>query len=407
MSLINEIIKSFKSLLLYRLRTFLSTLGVLFGVLAVVTMLSIGEGAKRETLEQIAQLGMNSIILKYNTSLKEDKKGDKKSTGLKIEDTFILKQNLPEISSIAPLKLIENTTISSKVSHEVLAVTPSYKEIKDLQLAEGRFLCDLDLSYKHLVCVLGYEIAKSLGNKGHVGNSLQINNVDYSIIGVLKPTHWKVIKNRAIAHRNLDLSIFIPLGTEKSLPGSLNMQREFLSEITLKLKDVQQMPVVLQLIKKILRGFNDKERDYQVIVPRELLEQANRTQKMFNLVLGSIATISLLVGGIGIMNIMLATVSERTKEIGIRRAVGANKQHILFQFLLETLLLTSLGALLGVFLGICCSFLISFIAGWKTVVTAWSIFISLFMACGVGLFSGLYPALRAANMDPIQALRHF
>ncbi len=406
----NEIQKCFRSLLMHRLRTVLSTLGVLFGVVAVVAMLSIGEGAKQETLEQIEQLGMNSIIIRQN-ALSEDqqhKAMEKRSRGLTWQDAEALEKNIPHITYQAPIKTIEAsiTGMLASTSPEILAVTRSFADMKALRLAEGRFICDLDHQRRQMVCVLGYEAAKSLGKQGQVGRSIRIENIQYQVVGVLKPTHWKASKNSSITTRNLDKIIFIPLGSEKALPRVGLAKKETLSEIILQVNQPQQMSMISQLVKTILDRLHGGYEDYQIIIPQELLNQAQRTQQTFNWVLGSIAAISLLVGGIGIMNIMLATVSERTREIGIRRAVGANKKHIMMQFLLETLLLTLTGAILGILIGIGFSFLIGYIADWKTIVTVWSIVLSLTMSSGVGLCSGLYPAFKAAHMDPIKALRH-
>jgi putative ABC transport system permease protein len=184
------------------------------------------------------------------------------------------------------------------------------------------------------------------------------------------------------------------------------LTKEKVSEIILQFDQPEHMDIVSQLVKQLLARLHAGHEDYQIIIPQELFNQAKRTQATFNWVLGSIAAISLLVGGIGIMNIMLATVTEKTREIGIRRAVGANKGHIMTQFLLETLLLTLGGAILGIFIGIGISFLVGYIAEWKTIVTLWSVLLSLLMSSGVGICSGLYPAYKAAAMDPIKALRH-
>jgi putative ABC transport system permease protein len=402
--------KSLRSLGMHRLRTFLSTLGVVFGVVAVIAMLSIGEGAKQETLEQIEQLGTNSLIIRQQI-LSEDQQQqafEKRSKGLTWEDAVALTTHIPLLRYCAPLKVLKASIkeINASISPEIIAVTKEYGAMKALQLIEGRFFGDLDQKQKRLVCVLGHEIAKNLGKQGHIGQSIRIETIQYEIIGVLQSTHWKASKNSALNTRNLNQTLFIPLGSEKSLPRTASPKGENLSEIILEVKDLQQIPLTLQLVHSILAKLHGGYGDYQVIIPQELMRQAKQTQQTFNLVLGSIAAISLLVGGIGIMNIMLATVSERTREIGVRRAVGANKQHIMMQFMLETLLLTLGGAILGVLIGIGSSVLIGYLAGWKTIITLWSIILSLGMSSIVGLCSGFYPAYRAATMDPIQALRH-
>ena len=411
MSLDQNIQQGFRSLALHRLRTLLSTLGILFGVVAVVTMLSIGEGAKQETLSQIEQLGMNTITIRQNEMAEEQliKAREQHSHGLTVSDATALKQNVPFIQFQAALKVIETTinTAFASLSPEILAVTDSFNEIKGLEIAEGRFLGSLDIAQRKQVCVLGCEVSKTLGKNGHVGQTIRIDNVDFLIVGILKRKNWKAGKTTTLTTRNLNKSVFIPLGVDMSLPNVKDTAKPgSLSEIILQISHSKKMPQATNVIKHIMEKAHGKVDDYQIVIPQELLDQAYRTQYTFNLVLGSIAAISLLVGGIGIMNIMLATVSERTREIGIRRAVGANKVHIASQFLTEALLLTCIGAVLGVLIGVCFSLLISFLAGWTTVVTLWSVVLSLGMAIFVGCCSGLYPAIKAASMNPIKALRH-
>ncbi len=400
-----EVRRAFRSLLLHRLRTLLSTLGVLFGVVAVVAMLSVGEGAKQETLEQIRQLGMKCIILK-KLALSEEQQIEAlshHSQGLTIEDG----QRLGAISNIqrmAPLKMIEAqiTGVEGRLAPEILCATRSYGEIKGLTCDEGRFLCDRDVELRSLVCVVGADVARALGPRGHVDQSIGIGHASYKIVGVLSTKRWSEAKTKALASRNHNMCVFIPLGSESILPSGGG---KALSEIILEAKRLEVLGTTEQLIRRILDRSHGGAEDYQVVVAQELLDQARRTHRTFNLVLGSIAAISLLVGGIGIMNIMLATVSERTREIGIRRAVGANERHIATQFLLETLLLTWSGALLGLLFGTIFAVVIGRLAGWKTIISPWSIILSLLMAGGVGLISGLYPALKAAAMSPLRALK--
>ncbi|MFA6915412.1 MAG: ABC transporter permease [Parachlamydiales bacterium] len=411
MNIWNSLSKSFRTLMMRRLRTLLSTLGVLFGVVAVIAMLSIGEGAKQETLEQIEQLGMNSIIVRQIdlTDEQQQKAHEKRSQGLSPKDGIAIAQAYKEIKHVAPVKVIEGmiTGASTEVVPELLAVTGSFAEIKGLIPQEGRNLCNLDVDRKQQVCVLGHSIAQALGLQGHVGQTIRIENTQFKVVGILAPKQWSQGKSNTLSSRNLNTCVLIPLGCESSLPARpTSLPKNTLNELIVQLSHSDHIIKGSRVTRRVLEQTHYGVEDYQMVIPLELMQQAHRTQQTFNLVLGSIAAISLLVGGIGIMNIMLATVSERTREIGIRRAVGANKRHILVQFLLETLLLTLTGALLGIVIGIFFSWGISAIAGWQTIVKPWSILLSLGMASGVGIFSGLYPAIKASSMNPITALRH-
>lgn len=402
--------RSIRSLALHGLRTLLSTLGILFGVVAVVAMLSIGEGAKRETLEQIEQLGINTMTIRQNELSPEQQQQarEKRSRGLTLEDAFVIQQGVPNIIASAPTKVIKASLPGTlqNTAPEILAVTRTYGEIKEIKLEAGRFICDTDQNTKKHVCVLGSDVAQALGQSGHLGNSFRIEGKPFQIVGIVQRNLAKVNKNAFLSTKNLNQMIFIPLGTEGIFNAYPHPQDVPLSEIILRTKPNEDIIQTGKVVKGLLNHFHKGFEDYQIVIPKELLNQANQTQRTFNLVLGSIAAISLLVGGIGIMNMMLANVSERTREIGIRRALGATRKDIMLQFLTETLLLTLFGALLGVFIGIGFSLAISYFAGWKTIVTFWSILLSLGMAGGVGLCSGLYPAYQAAALHPIVALRH-
>lgn len=406
----SHLLRSVQSLMLHRLRSLLSTLGILFGVTAVVSMLSIGEGAKKETMDQIEQLGINTMMIRQNSLSdgQQQQARERRSLGLSIEDAHLIQQFIPSIALLAPIKIIKAGIPGSlqNMAPEIMAVTRQYGDIKSIKLAEGRFISDSDQKDKKLVCVLGAEVSKALGEKGHVGNTLKIENTPFYIVGTLQSNQWKASKNAFLSTKNINHAIFIPLGSENVLRSFIHPENDMLSEIILKIKSQKPLTQISAIVKNILKHLHGDYEDYQIIIPQELLHQANQTQRTFNLVLGSIAAISLLVGGIGIMNMMLANVTERIREIGIRRALGATRKDILLQFLTETLILTLFGALLGVFCGICFSYCISYFAGWKTVVTLWSLIMSLGMASIIGICSGLYPAYQAAMVHPIVALRH-
>ena len=244
-----------------------------------------------------------------------------------------------------------------------------------------------------------------LGRKGQLGQTIRIDNDIYQVIGILNPQKSTTKKTKTLNSRDLNKSIILPLYYKQGIVSQSLNEDESLSEVIIQLSTSDYMNTYALAIKRILKWRHHGMEDFQIIIPQELLNQAHQAQNIFNLVLGSIAAISMLVGGIGIMNIMLASISERTREIGIRRALGASKFHIAKHFLIETLILTTTGAILGVLGGIAFSFTIAKIADWDIIITGWSICLSITLAVVVGIASGLYPALRAASMDPIKALR--
>lgn len=396
-----------KSLLMHRLRALLSTLGVLFGVAAVIAMLAVGEGAKQEALEQIASLGMNNLIIRQN-DLTEDQKAKARqhsSAGLKLEDGEFLKSHLPGVHLMAAVKSVKAPlqATSKEILPEILAITEDFSKIKGLTISQGRFFSPLDIKEKRRLCVLGHSIAYALGRQGQLGQSIRIGGIEFVSIGILKSQQGST--KHPVAH-HIDNCLFIPLGSELGFPVSA-IKHEDLTEVILQFNSPEGVMERALLAKRILSQRHHQVEDFQVVVPYELMNQAMRTQYTFNLVLVSIATISLLVGGIGIMNIMLATISERTREIGIRRAIGAKANQILIQFLVETTLLSLAGGLLGVIVGCLAAFFISYTAGWHTVITLWSTVLSLGMAVTIGVCAGLYPAMKAAKMHPISALRYY
>lgn len=405
-----DIVQGMRCLLRHRLRTFLSTLGVLFGVVSVIAMLAIGEGSKQEILAQIKQLGTHNVIIRQS-DLSEDRQtrnADNKSRGLSFLDALVLTQNISLIEKQACLKVLrgEVCSASRQISPEILAVNPTFREIKGLELSEGRFLGDFDLLKSNRVCVIGADIAARLGKWGHVGQFIRIENHQFQIVGVLRNKSFVSGKSKMLSGRNVNESILVPLGIEKGFAAKADSVGGSLSEIILQLGENSPIAMGAEAVKRMMTFRHKGAENYQIIIPHELLDQANQTQKIFNLVLGGIAALSMLVGGIGIMNVMLATISARTREIGIRRAVGANQYHIARQFLIETLILTLGGALLGLVGGIILSHLIGFLAGWSVIVTFWSVFLAVGMAVVVGIASGLYPAFKAASLDPIVALRN-
>jgi len=400
---------AWRALFRHRLRSFLSSLGIVFAVMAVVAMLSIAEGAKQEILEQIERLGTNSIIVRslQLTGTQETAARRRLSRGLVLSDANALKKAIHTISSVASVKEVK-ASLSISIAQdpfEILAITESYQVAKNLAVKQGRFVCNTDVVRKNLVCVLGEEVSRLLGDSGHLGGVLRLEDRTYRIVGILQKRQWMRSKSPALAVRNYNRAIFIPIGTEVTDIQGQNRFGE-ISEIWLRVARNGNVQASAEAVRRILNRMHGGVEDFQVIVPQELLIQAQKTQRIFNIILGCIAGISLLVGGIGIMNTMLASVAERTREIGIRRALGAGEKHIVLQFLCEAIVLTTIGGCIGIILGAGSAIIISKVAGWKTVLTVWSLVVSIVMAGGVGLVSGLYPAVKAARLEPVRALRH-
>ncbi|MGZ4963476.1 MAG: ABC transporter permease, partial [Limisphaerales bacterium] len=304
--------------------------------------------------------------------------------------------------------------ISRRVDCDIMATIPWYPEMRHQHVAQGRFFNDKEMDDATTVCVIGASTAKSLFPlDSPIGANVRVGGDYYRIIGVMEPSST-VSTDANDKEKPAANQMFIPLETAKSRygevlrkfrSGSLEMERVQLHEITIKAATSEDVPAVADAIRVVLER-NHKKKDYDVIVPLELLQRAERTKQIFNIVLGSIAAISLLVGGIGIMNIMLASVTERTREIGIRRALGAKRRDIVTQFLVETVTLSGTGGIIGVILGVTIPWFVSHFAGMKTITTLWSPLLAFGISAAVGVVFGIYPAMRAANMDPVEALRH-
>lgn len=407
-----------KSLYQHRLRTFLTMLGVIFGVAAVIAMLSIGKGAEQEAIEQIAAFGINNIRI-YTKELNEDLTQQAQRTpsiGLSEADARYIQQVLPYVDAVAPENLLDKQLYYRQLNpaSQVVGTTPEYLGINGLHLQAGRFLTQDDLKLYRKICVLSFELAHQLFLKEDpLGQLVTLGGERFEVVGYLQDR--KMTKQRVqIRSRDLAKDVYIPLSTSlrkfpmTSWETSLHNQVEYnvVDEISLQVTAPEYLAPARDAIRKILDRRHYQIPDYEIIVPTELLEQSQQTQRLFNLVMGCIAGLSLLVGGIGIMNIMLASVTERTRQIGIRRAIGATPGDILIFFLLESLLISLIGGIIGIGVGIAISQIVTVAAGWKTIVSVESIVLSFGVSSIVGIFFGLYPAHRASQMDPIQALRH-
>ena len=415
----------FKSLWLHRLRSLLTVLGIVFGVCSVIAMLAVGEGVRHEALEQIRRLGSNNIIIRSVKPEEERSSAVERSYvleyGLTYADIRRIRDTIPGVTLVVPGRIIRDFLWNGqwRIEAEVVGTVPWYHQMRLQTLSEGRYLNDFDMEGSKNVCVLSREAADRLFPlTPAVGSNLRIGGDYYHVVGVLareasvvgssdgNPSGQNPAPTLARA--------FIPLTTAKARfgevlvrrrSGSFEAERVQLHEVIAQVHRQEEVEAIAKIIVDILEK-NRKKKDYEIIVPLELLRQSERTKRIFNIVLGSIAAISLIVGGIGIMNIMLANVTERTREIGIRRALGAKRRDIIFQFLVETVILSGSGGLIGVVLGVAIPFFITLFADMTTIVTLWAPVIAFSISGLVGVVFGIYPALRAANMDPVEALRH-
>ena len=416
----------FKSLWLHRLRSLLTVLGIVFGVCSVIAMLAVGEGASYEAQEQIRKLGSKNIIVR---SLKPEEERSVSSEGsyvleygLTYRDLRRIQSTIPGVTVVMPGRIIRRHVWNGKyrVDAEIFGTVPWYPETRHLSLRSGRFFTHTETENKRNVCVLDARAVRKLFPlEEPLGQNVRAGADYYKVVGVLEPESTRAtaasVKGGGNGTEASALArLYIPLTAAKDRfgevllkrrSGSFEAERVELHEATVtvhKQDDVEETALIVSdLLEK-----HHKKNDYEIIVPLELLRQAERTKRIFNIVLGAIAAISLIVGGIGIMNIMLASVTERTREIGIRRALGAKRRDIVIQFLIETVILSSAGGAIGVVLGIAIPFLITIFAEMVTIVTPWAPLIAFSISALVGIVFGIYPALRAADMDPIEALRH-
>jgi putative ABC transport system permease protein len=393
----------------HKLRTLLTLLGMVFGVGAVIAMLSIGEGAKVESTRLIESMGLRNLLIneKQNDAetLKEIRKN---SIGLSLNDMRAIRQSLPFVTQNCAEKLIKTYSLFSKnaeADSSVMAVSSECFELTNLKVAQGSlFTVEDDLLNKQ-VAVIGAEVAKSLfPDQDPLGQLIKVNHLWVKVIGVLQQQELSKKEIQGIKLGAEHNRIFIPLSTAYKRLKIPNLESQ-VDSIRVTIDESIEPQVAALAIDKLLKRRHGSVDDFEIIVPASLLNQQNKTQQIFTIVMSSIAGISLLVGGIGIMNIMLATILERTKEIGLMRALGATKSDIKNQFLVESATIAAVGAVLGIIMGVLLSFIIQSFADWPV---QWSIF-SILLAVGVCLLTGIgfgyYPAKKAAELDPILALQ--
>lgn len=400
---------AYGSLSSHRLRSILSMLGMLFGVGAVIAMLAIGAGAERQAMAMIERLGLRNVLLKAKDFKKEElEEMRKKSPGVSLRDGEAIAQALPQVDLVAPVVKIEPYKVlaaGGSAECQVYGVSFRQKALFGMKLAEGRYLDAKDEKESAQVCVIGQEARKELFGFGPVlGQDLKVNDVWLEVVGVFS-AQQEGSSAQGVQVGSLAKEIDIP-ETTALRKFDRDPLKSPVDEVVLRLaKDAPPQKAALAM-KGLVERLHGGVEDYEIIVPEALLEQSRRTQRLFSIVMGCIAGISLLVGGIGIMNIMLASVLERTREIGIRLAVGAKGRDIALQFVSEAAAISLLGGLSGMVMGVAIAKIVAFYAEWPTVVTAFSVILAFGVSLAVGVLSGLYPAMRAAKLDPIEALRY-
>jgi putative ABC transport system permease protein len=401
----------FDSLRVQRLRAFLTMLGMIFGVAAVIGMLSIGAGAEAQAMLLIDAMGVRNVVVQVrepsrDTELLELRRS---SVGLSERDARAIADAVPGVARVAQKSVVETYKVMGEAGRgkpKVYGVSPGYFALQRLTLMEGRFFDARDEAEFGQVCVIGENTRRELFGFGPaLGRPLKVNERWLTVVGVLGNARGAGKEVQGVQLASTTNDIYLPV-TAAQRKFAVPPLKSALDELVVEMDQGRSPSEASAAIETLLLRLHGGAKDFALVVPEALLEQSRRTQRLFDLVMGSIASISLLVGGIGIMNIMLASVMERTREIGIRRALGATRRDIRNQFVIEAFTLAATGGVLGVVVGVAISKGVSLWAGWETVVTISSILLATLVSAGVGLVSGIYPATRAAGLDPIESLRY-
>jgi putative ABC transport system permease protein len=398
------------NLAVHKLRSALTMLGMIFGVGAVIAMLSIGAGAERQALAMVERLGLQNVLVRAKPFRDEEAKEIRaKSPGVSTRDAAALAEAVPGVELAAPsIKIVPYRVLSAagKTAATAYGVSFHHAALAHLIVAEGRFLDPLDERTHAQVCVVGSGVRRDLFGYGPaLGRDLKVNDVWLTVVGVLAPQGGTGDTFQGVNVGTVANTLYLPVTTAERKFEHPPLDSP-LDEIVVRLKAGTSASQAAPVMRDLLDRLHGGAADYELVVPEALFEQSRRTQRLFNAVMGAIAGISLLVGGIGIMNIMLATVLERTREIGVRRAVGARSSDIRFQFMVESFAISLIGGACGVAVGLAIARGVATWAGWPTVVTPAAILLSTGVAMAVGLASGIYPASRAAALDPIAALHY-
>jgi putative ABC transport system permease protein len=417
---------SVKNIAQYKARALLTILGIVFGVCSVVAMLSVGEGASREAQAKFLSLGATNILIK-SVKLPDDQGGTTTSGnsnssmlkyGLSYDDAEHISGRVPHLKSVTSLKRLRLNVCyrDKKMETQLVATMPWYADVSNHRVLAGRFISQSDGDVGAAVCVIGAHVANTLfAAADPLDKMVRIDKDVYRVVGVVGDPYSKPgFTNKPLWFVGENEEVYVPLNSYLKRNGDMivkfsqtgnSFEKVELHELVLTVDDQADVMASADAVRQVLTAAHTRP-DYDIVVPLQLIQNAKETQRLMNIVLGSIAAISLIVGGIGIMNIMLATVSERTREIGIRRALGAHRNDIVQQFLIETLVLSITGGIIGMILGAVIPIGISFFTKVSAVLTPGSFIVAFSVSVAVGLVFGIYPARRAAQMDPIEALRH-
>ena len=439
--------EALRVILTNKIRTFLTALGIIFGVAAVITMLAIGSGAEKEILSQLELVGVNNIVItpiiddKEDSDTEEDDGANESkrfSKGLDLLDVESIRKNIPTVSKISP-EIILETYVTSKglqSSVKLIGVRPDFFYTSNINIESGKNFSNIQLKNAFPVCIIGKKIEKKLfTGESAIGKKIKVKDVWLQVIGVIEEKLISESAQENLGIRDLNLDVYIPIktflvrfkdrkiisdkpidfesggvfimgnnnGPKKRIPRGNYHQ---IDKLTVQVSSSEKLNSTANLLSRMLKRRHNDVLDFEISIPIQLLKQQQKTKQIFNIVLSIIAGISLLIGGIGIMNIMLASVLERTKEIGIIRAIGATQQDVVLQFLSESVLISIGGGIIGIFLGIISSYIIEIATGIETILSISSITLSFFVATAIGLIFGIAPAKSAANKRPIEAIRY-
>ena len=421
----------------HKLRSSLTALGIIFGVAAVIAMMAIGAGAQKEILDQMKLVGVNNIVIKPIVEQKEEQlemeagqsgKEKKMSPGLTLADALSILSIIPSVNMVSPEIEIDTHIIKDAVrrSAKLVGVNNSYFSISAFEMEEGDFFNSEQMKNGKAVCIIGKGIKSRFFSKENpLGKMLKVGNNWLKVIGVLKGRFIAARSIENLGIRDYDMDVYTPLNTvllryknraliteaaikrnRRGNNSDQNPNYHQLDRLVIQVNRSESIEPVVQVINKMLKRKHRQTIDYEITIPELLLKQQQRTKSIFNFVLGAIAGISLLVGGIGIMNIMLASVLERIKEIGLRQSIGATRRDIVTQFMIEAVMISVSGGITGIVLGIIIGYAVSTLAGIPTIISFSSIVISFGVAASVGIIFGITPAKRASEQDPITSLRY-